>query len=66
MLVIIKPQRMREGYGRRFVCVCVCVCVSYRASGYMHTWFIEWLRVTSLIETNTKVYFRMARLLHQA
>ena len=34
-LLIINPQRMREGYGSRSVCVC------YRASGYILRLYVE-------------------------
>ena len=33
MQCVVKPQRMRKGYGSRFVSE--CVCVRYRASGYI-------------------------------
>ena len=38
IIIIFKPQRMREGYGSR---VCVCVCVCYLASGYIPGLYIE-------------------------
>ena len=37
-IIIINPQRMREGYSTHCVClcvyVCVCVCVTYDSGGY--------------------------------
>ena len=39
-IIFIKPQRMCEGYGSRFVCVCVCVCV-YRASSYIPGLYVQ-------------------------
>ena len=33
-LLIINPQRMREGYSTHCVCLCVYVCVTYDSGGY--------------------------------